>query len=110
MKIILKKSFSIFLPRPFEDLKDQHRGNRGGDLDSQGKHYFLTLGSVYDKTFQHEALQYFDFRHKKILNAPPEKLFELNNCPGVAKTQVWEVNDNLKKKTSQRCNCREPPK
>ena len=40
----------------------------------------------------------------------PEKLFELNNCPGVAKTQVWEVNDNLKKKTSQRCNCRELPK
>ena len=40
---------------------------------------------------------------------PPEKLFELNNCPGVAKTQVWEVNDNLKK-TSQRCNCREPLK
>ena len=41
---------------------------------------------------------------------PPEKLFELNNCPRVAKTQVWKVNDNLKKKTSQRFNCREPPR
>ena len=75
-----------------------------------GQTLLLDLGQSLQKNlFMKNLIAYR--RWKYIHNSvPPEKLFELNNCPGVAKTQVWEVNDNLKKKTSQRCNCRELPK